>query len=91
VLAQQANAKDPANPIDPKDPFAKITMEVDQISADPIADKVFAVPDGYHLVSVAEFLKAMTPAMAAAPADAAASSPVAQSSSQEAPKPANSN
>ncbi len=61
ALAQQANVKDPEHPVDPKDPLAVITMEVDQISVAPIADKVFEVPDGYHVVSVPEFLKAVTP------------------------------
>jgi hypothetical protein len=61
ALAQQANSKDPAHPVDSKEPFATITMQVDQISVDPIADKVFEVPDGFHVVSVPEFLKAVAP------------------------------
>jgi hypothetical protein len=61
TLARQANMKDPAHPVDPKEPFAVITVELDRISAEPIADTVFEVPDGFHVVSVPEFLKAVAP------------------------------
>ncbi len=61
ALAQQASVKDPAHPVDPKDPLAVITMELDQISVDPIADTAFEAPADYHVVSLPEFLKAVTP------------------------------
>jgi len=81
MLAAQAREKgtDQAQTSDAAAPFMEMTMEVENISAAPIDDSVFAVPRDYRLVSVPEFLKSFMPALPAAEAtdSATPSAPVA--------------
>jgi hypothetical protein len=82
MLAAQARAKgtDQAETPDTTAPFMEMTTEVDNISAAPIDDSVFAVPRDYRLVSVPELLKSIMPAPPAAEAtdSATPSAPVAR-------------
>lgn len=66
LQSSAAAGKDQTVSFDPNAPVLEVNMTVDQISAAPIDDAVFEVPEDCQLASMQDFLRALLPAMAQA-------------------------
>jgi len=62
MMKQMAPDKNPlGDKFDADAPFMEMTQELSELSTAPIPDSVFAVPEGFTEVTVAEMVKAMMP------------------------------
>jgi hypothetical protein len=69
VIAQQTRTQLPAG-FDPNAPLMEITTEIVEISADPVDDSVFQLPEGYQAAPAEELMKSILSSFHSASANA---------------------
>jgi hypothetical protein len=66
MIKQMPPEKNPfGDKFDPEAPFMEMSQEVAELSTATVPDSVFAIPEGYQEVTVAEKVRAMMPKSAA--------------------------
>jgi hypothetical protein len=67
MMKQMPADKNPfGDKFDADAPFMEMTHEISELSSAPVAESVFAIPEGYQETSAAEMVRAMMPKPAAA-------------------------